>query len=64
MSLLNLMLKMIIIPVYQNESNEANNDVDDHNSSHRSLAMRAMREDAESVAASRSVRRTAVVTAA
>merc|ERR1719430_308796 len=30
----------------------------------RSLAMRAMREDAESVAASRSVRRTAVVTAA
>jgi len=30
----------------------------------RSLAMRAMREDAESVAASRSVRRTAVVTGA
>ena len=42
MSLLNLMLKMIIIPVYQNESNEAYNDVDDHNSYHWSLAMRAM----------------------
>ena len=45
-------------------TDEDDADTGDRFHSGRSLAMRAMREDAESVAASRSVRRTAVVTAA